>query len=130
MTRNILIVDDDTDLLRQMWTALSREGFNAVVACDGDAGLRLLRSRTRDLVVTDIIMPNREGLETIIQIKQEWPDTKILAISGGMRTAPAEFLKLALLLGADEVLPKPFSLSELSMHVKGLLRDAGEVAQA
>jgi CheY-like chemotaxis protein len=109
----VLLIDDDAQLLRQMSVAFIGAGFIVQTAADGQAALaRFLRAPT-DLVVTDIIMPNREGIETIVALKKANPLVKIVAISGGFRVGPADFLELARHVGADAVLAKPFRLSDL-----------------
>ncbi|MCH8237326.1 MAG: response regulator [Proteobacteria bacterium] len=74
-----------------------------------------------DLVITDIIMPEKEGVETIVELKQLHPSLKIIAISGGGRTRNMDFLKLAKQFGADSILAKPFSEDELMEHVNACL---------
>jgi DNA-binding response OmpR family regulator len=117
----VLLIDDDGELLRQMTVAFVSAGYEVQAASDGQAGLaRFLESPT-DLVDTDIIMPNREGIETIIALKMASPSVRILAISGAYRVGPADFLVLAGHLGADGVLAKPFRPSDLIKLALNLL---------
>ena len=89
-------------------------------AADGAAGVTAFRQENPDAVVTDIIMPEQEGIETIVTIRRERPETKIIAISGGGRLSNVELLRMARLLGADDVLPKPFCAQELRNRVRAL----------
>jgi DNA-binding response OmpR family regulator len=111
--RDVLIIDDDLELLRQMSCAFSMAGYRVHLAPDGRVGLALFKARSPDLVVTDIIMPTREGIETIVAMRKTASDTKIIAISGGYRAGPEQFLTLARHMGADEGLAKPFRLAQL-----------------
>lgn len=113
MPRSVLLIEDDTELLRQMSRAFAGAGYTIQIAPDGQVGLdRFTRSPTA-LVVTDIIMPNREGIETIVALRKASALVKIIAVSGGYRVGPVEFLDLARHVGADAVLGKPFRLSDL-----------------
>jgi DNA-binding response OmpR family regulator len=118
---SVLLVDDDVELLRQMAAVFSAGGFEVLTAGDGQAALTTLSTAQADLVVTDIIMPVREGVETIMALKARAPDRPVIAISGGYRVGPGEFLKLARHLGADDVLAKPFRPSELLAAANRLL---------
>lgn len=113
MSRRVLLIDDDLELLRQMSTAFAAAGYSVSAAPDGRIGLARFESGAPDLVVTDLIMPTREGVETIVALRKAAPGLKIIAISGGYRVGPSDFLTLARHVGADEVLPKPFRLSDL-----------------
>jgi len=130
MAKTVLLIDDDVDLLRQMATALAGSGYRVHVATDGASGLEQFKSVSPDLVVTDIIMPTREGIETIMGIKRERPDARVLAISGGYRVGPDDFLTLARHIGADDVLPKPFRLAQLVAAAARLLHAGPHVSAA
>jgi DNA-binding response OmpR family regulator len=110
---NVILIDDDIELLRQMATAFHSAGHHVRAAPDGQAGLTHFMAKASDLVVTDIIMPNREGIETIVELKKASPSVKVIAISGGYRVGPDDFLQLARHVGADAALAKPFRLAEL-----------------
>ena len=109
----VLLIEDDRTLLLAMARAFSRAGAQVILAADGAEGLKHFMSHSPDLVVTDIIMPEREGIETIVAMKAARPKVPILAVSGGGRTPPHEFLALAKQLGADAVLTKPFRAAQL-----------------
>lgn len=95
-------------------------GCTVIAAQDGVGGVRLRQQALPDLVVTDIIMPEREGIETIVTIRKERPETRIIAISGGGRLGDIELLRMARLLGADDVIPKPFRAHDLRRRVRAL----------
>lgn len=126
----VLLVDDDADLLRQMGTVFLAGGYEVQIAEDGEAGLAALKASPVDLVVTDIIMPVREGVETILAIKAHAPDTRVIAISGGYRVGPKDFLTLARHVGADEVMAKPFRPSALLAAADRLLQRPVAVVRA
>lgn len=122
--RRILLIEDDAVLLRSLATQLTQAGSTVAVAPDGKVGLEKFKEFRPDLVITDIIMPEREGIETLMAIKAECPDAKVLAISGGGRVGAAEFLNLALRLGADAALAKPFRSADLIATAADLLEQA------
>jgi DNA-binding response OmpR family regulator len=128
--RSVLLIDDDLELLRQMATAFVQAGYRVQVAPDGQVGLARFLADPTDLVVTDIVMPNREGIETIVALKQASRAVKVLAISGGYRVAPADFLTLARHVGADGGLAKPFRLVELIELAARVLRVPAEAKAA
>jgi DNA-binding response OmpR family regulator len=117
----ILIIDDDPAVQLSIQLSLEREGHRVVCASDGEQGLRAFASKAPDLVVTDLIMPNKEGIETIMQIRASDGKTPILAISGGGRLSNADFLKMAAKVGANAILPKPFEAQDLVAAVRRLL---------
>ena len=118
MTLKILLIDDDVAVLRTLEFVLGDRGYDVVTARDGAEGLRLFQSNPPDLVITDLIMPEKEGIETIIEMRQARPNAKIIAISGGGRTHNTCFLKMAASLGAVAVLPKPFMPDELAAKIE------------
>ena len=117
----ILVIDDSEDIRILLHEALQAAGHSVVEAADGEAGLRSYREHYPDLVITDIVMPNKEGLETIMELRRESPGVKIVAMSGGTRGMVISFLPAAKKLGADYTLPKPFSLAELQAVVDDAL---------
>ncbi len=123
--RLVLIIEDDTVMLRALGRAFQQAGCRVVGARDGEEGLARFGERTPDLVVTDILMPNREGVETILARKSRAPQVKILAISGGGRLGAGEILGLASRIGADSVLAKPFRSAEI-LRVAGRLFGPGD----
>lgn len=118
---NVLLIEDDISLLRAIGGGLIRMGAEVATAMDGQAGLEAFMRSRPDIVVTDIVMPEREGVETIMAMKAVSPDTPILAISGGGRVGSDEFLALAIRLGADDALAKPFRTADLVARMRRLL---------
>jgi DNA-binding NtrC family response regulator len=123
--KRILIVDDDATLRRLLGQTLTEQGYEIQSADNGAVALRLLREQPVDLLITDIIMPDVEGLETIVTCRKEHPALKILAISGGGRLSAADYLPVARGLGATETLAKPFSVEQLLEIVQRLLGQTG-----
>jgi DNA-binding response OmpR family regulator len=96
-------------------------GFEVSVADNGHHGQLLFEEQQAALVITDLIMPEQEGLETIRELKKIQPDVKIIAISGGGRIGPEAYLPAAMELGADRIFAKPFDIKELVESVRELL---------
>ena len=116
----ILVIDDDDDFRSMLCTALEWAGYTAEEARNGQEGIRHHRTEPVDLVITDILMPEQEGLETIQSLRQEFPEIKIIAVSGGM--GPLNFLPLAMKFGALRALQKPFTLQQLYEVVREVLQ--------
>ena len=113
MGRKILIIDDDAVLLGLMKSAFASAGYVVEAADNGRKGLQALERYNPDLIITDIVMPEMEGIGTIMAIKRKPRAPKVIAISGVGRLRGGDYLKWAAHLGADEVLAKPFKMSEL-----------------
>ena len=109
----VLVVDDNPDLRSFVKIVLERAGFEAEVAADGRRALNLQRERPADVLVTDIFMPEPDGLELIQHFKSRFPGIKIVAISGGGKAGKADYLYVAAEIGAEAVLRKPFSTEAL-----------------
>jgi DNA-binding response OmpR family regulator len=109
----VLLIDDDPALLRLMAMAFKAAGFAVVAAENGRKGIRMAGTQKPDLVVTDIVMPDIEGIGAIRAIKGAARPPKVIAISGAGRGRGTDYLSWARHLGADEVLAKPFRMSEL-----------------
>lgn len=118
---SVLIIDDDTSIRRVVRTALERAGHHVEEAGDGAEGMARYRSSPADLVVTDVYMPDQDGIETIQQLRAEFPSSRILAISGGAVGGASGTLTDAMLFGADATLAKPFTVQQLLAAVTGLL---------
>jgi YesN/AraC family two-component response regulator len=114
-------MEDDDQMRTIIRKMLERAGYKVLEAPDGNVGIRLFRENPVDLVITDIIMPEKEGIETILELKRDFPETKVIAISGGGRGAPKEYLKIAKKLGVQRTLAKPFEKEDLLRAVKELL---------
>lgn len=120
--KRILVVDDD-ELLRDLLAkGLELFGFEVETAPEGSSALKLYQRRPFDLVVTDLVMPGTEGLETILALRQIQPDLKIIAISGAGRER-GQYLPMARQFGAAQTLIKPFALHDMLSSVKALLSE-------
>ena len=109
----ILIIDDDQMVSATIELLLLKAGHTVTLAGNGNLGVASFKSAPADLIITDIIMPEKEGIETIQEIRAISPKVPIIAISGGGRTKNYDFLRMANKLGANEVLKKPFANDEL-----------------
>ena len=119
---NIVVVDDDPGLRGAIRKILERGGHTIREAEDGDAGVRLVERDAPDLVVTDLLMPKKEGIETIMELRERFPQVRILAISGaGTLDGEGGPLVDAELFGAHGTLPKPFSVETLLSVVDQVL---------
>ena len=129
----VIIIDDEEDIRIVLKEVFVRAGFEVEVASNSDEGLNLLREKGADLVITDIIMPGRDGVETAYDIRMEFPNTKIIVMSGGGNYGSQEYepaainttayLASAAAVGADLTLTKPFDREELVKAVKELLAE-------
>ena len=118
----ILVIDDDIEITKMLRRHLETDGYDVAVLPDGNAALKLHRTDPVDLIITDIIMPGKDGLEIIMEFRRDFPGLKIIAISGGGRIEATEYLKIAKALGAVETLSKPFDLTEMSRVVRELVK--------
>ncbi|VGO22297.1 response regulator [Pontiella sulfatireligans] len=119
----ILIIDDDPVIQKLFSQFLAGKGYQTAQAANGKEGLRLMEERTPDLVITDILMPEMDGLEILMAIRSQRGDIPVIAISGGMRTAPINFLQHAKVFGARHVFEKPVPLDVLLKAVEELLQE-------
>ena len=117
----ILVIDDDPAMRGSMRRILERDGHDLREAGDGAEGLRLFRAEPADVVVTDVLMPGKEGMETIVELREEAPDVRILVVSGGGTMLGESTLSDAQALGADASLAKPFTVDQLRSAVAVLL---------
>lgn len=121
MGARILVIDDDPVVRDMLVEMLKREGYDVDSAEDGRAGMRRFREQPSALVITDVLMPEQEGLETLMQLRQTGRPVKVMAISGGGRVGADTYLNSARTLGADAILAKPFGREELLEKVTALL---------
>jgi PAS domain S-box-containing protein len=121
-TGRILVIDDESEIRKLFIKKLAGRGYEIIEACDGKEGIKLCHKTRPDLVITDIVMPEKEGIETITELKREFPDIKIIAISGGGRNAPDAYLQLAKNLGVDRTFSKPIDWPELIKTIRELLQ--------
>jgi DNA-binding response OmpR family regulator len=109
----ILVIDDEQLLRSTVVMILTRAGFTVEEASDGQAGIAMFHKNPPDIVLTDIFMPNRDGIEIIKELKHASPQTKIIAMTGGGKLRMMEIASAAQALGADYVLDKPFDSESL-----------------
>ena len=117
----VLVIDDESQVRSMVRELLEDEGYAVVDAKDGKEGLKLFRNEPTDLVITDIIMPEKEGLETILELRRFSPGVKIIAISGGGRLVSKDCLDIAQKFGAQRVFSKPLNNNELLRAIAELL---------
>lgn len=121
----VIVIDDNPDLRELIGNALVHAGYEVTLARDGNKGVEALRREASDLAITDIFMPEKDGLETIGLLKKEFPSTRIIAMSGGTRYATrgsgVDYLSTARKFGADRVLHKPFDIDELLEVVREVI---------
>lgn len=119
----VLVIDDDADVRDFLQAVLEGEGFEVRAAADGSEGLELQRRQPAEVVVTDIFMPGKEGIETIFELRRQFPQTGIIVMSGGpsrKKAIGSDYLSLALQLGAVKSLKKPFASQDLIDAVREL----------
>jgi DNA-binding response OmpR family regulator len=120
----ILVIDDEVQLRGVVRRILERAGHDVVEAGDGDAGLKMHQAHGADLVLVDIFMPGRDGIELIRDLRAKAPGTKIIVMSGGGRRGNLDLLDDARLLGATRALRKPFELAALVALVSEVLGES------
>jgi DNA-binding NtrC family response regulator len=120
MVSRILIIDDDVDIRRLLKVALEKDRHDILEASDGAEGLRRWRDERPDLVITDLVMPGKDGLDTLFEMVNLDPRVKVIAMTGGTWREAVDRLHDARLFGAVRTVAKPFTLSEM-------LRVVGEV---
>lgn len=126
MGARILVIDDEEEVREILKQMLELDGYEVLTAENGNQGLKLFRKHQIDLVITDIIMPEKEGIETIIELRNEKSDVKIISISGGGRINPIDYLAMAKKLGAIKSFTKPFERKKLLKAVEELLGNKKE----
>jgi DNA-binding response OmpR family regulator len=117
----ILIVEDDEELREMLNVSLARRNFSVFEASNGKEAILHFKPSITDVVVTDIIMPEEDGLKVIMRLRELKPSIKIIAISGGGKAGPGSYLNLAKALGADAIFSKPFSINDLIIKIEELL---------
>ena len=118
---SILVIEDDVYVMGMLRQVLEREGHEVTAALNGSEGLACYRERPADLVITDMIMPGKGGMETIMELRRFFPEVKLIAISGGGRVGAETHLKVAGQLGALTTFTKPVRLNSLLRAVHQIL---------
>jgi CheY-like chemotaxis protein len=118
----ILIIDDEAPIRSMIRLMLERAGYTVAEASDGMEGIRSYRQTPADLIITDLIMPNQDGIGMMLELKKEFSSTKIIAMSGGGLNRPEGYLRGAQKLGAVCTLSKPINRQELLRAVKDALK--------
>ncbi len=126
----ILIIDDEPQIRSMLRLMLERVGYEIAEAPDGIEGIRKYRENPADLIITDLIMPNKDGIGMIIDLKKEFPQVKIIAMSGGGVNRPEGYLDGAKKLGATRTLTKPIDRDEMLKAVKETLKDTAAPAES
>ena len=117
---SILVIEDDQEVRDYLVAVLSRAGHAVSSAPNGRDGVEMFRNDPVQVVITVIIMPEKDGIETILDLRREHPSLKVIAISGGGRSTPENYLHSARLLGADKAIRKPFKNEEILAAVQEL----------
>ena len=123
--KRILVVDDEEQIRNMLKKVLERKGYQVAIAANGAEALRLFNQQPAELVITDLTMPEKNGMETISELMRTHPNTKVIAISGGGDRFPEYFLPRAMDAGATQALKKPIRAQQLVAAVSGLIGDAG-----
>ena len=120
---SLLIIEDDFPLQKKLKQIFTSQGYEVYTANNGTEGLDAYRKNPSDVILTDIIMPEKDGLETLMELIKEFPNAKIIAMSGGGRDGYDGYLKLAEGLGAKKTFAKPFNLEELLAAASDLVEN-------
>ncbi len=117
----VLVVDDEPMIREWAGVELAAGGCTPYFAADGSEAFKVMESHAVDLALVDMLMPGKDGVETIVEIKKRWPGCKILAMSGGGKLGTDQYLRLASMIGADDTVMKPFSLTHMMLLVDRML---------
>ncbi len=123
----ILVVDDEPEIISFIKSLLERDGHQVVTAGDGKTAKQVFLEGSFDLLITDIVLPEKEGLDLILELERELPSMRSIAISGGDRIEAEYYLELATLLGARHTLAKPFTPQEMLQKVRDVLNGQGPI---
>ncbi len=124
--KRILIIDDEQIVLEVLRKILELEGYEVVTAFNGAEGIEVFRQKPCDLVITDMVMPEKDGLQTILDLRKETPDLAVIAMSGGGTISKERYLAVAGYLDGIITITKPFSLESITGAVAKLLLETDE----
>ena len=119
--KKVVVIDDDAQIRRVIELKLRTQGYEVITAASGKEGLNLIKSKQPDVVITDIIMPEKDGIEVITEVLRDFPNVKIIAMSGGGRVGPEEYLNWTKTLGVQHTFIKPFTCNEILEAVNELV---------
>ena len=119
----ILVIDDELSVLEVLRKILQFEGYDVITATNGEEGVELFRQTPCDLVITDMVMPGKDGLQTILDLRQEAPDLPVIAVSGGGTISKERYLVVAGYLDKVITIAKPFSVESITEAVAKLLSE-------
>jgi len=122
--RKILLIDDEPDICEMTKLLLERVGHQVVCTSDSRQAARLLHEQTFEVVITDMLMPDKDGLEVMADLRRNHPEVRIIASSGGGRVSSDSYLHIARRSGAHALLPKPYTLQELMTCIEEAFRPA------
>ena len=126
----VIVLDDNRDMLESVRLLLARRGFEVQTCLRAREALEAQRLRPANVLITDIFMPEADGLEVIQQFRARWPDTRIIAVSGGGQKVKGDYLEAARQVGADVALRKPFDPEEFLDMLAGLVPGALPAGEA
>ncbi|MFH0780682.1 MAG: response regulator [Pseudomonadota bacterium] len=127
--KRILVIDDAPTALDLVRRILENEGYEVQVATNGQDGVELFRRQSCDLVITDMVMPVKDGLQTILELREQAPELPVIAISGGGAISKERYLTVAGYLDRVTAIAKPFTVEALVAAVADLLRDGEQAAE-
>lgn len=117
----ILVIDDELQVREILQQMLEKKNYSVLLAEDGEEALEICKDHDLDLMIVDIVLPNKSGLDIIKEVKRVYPDMKIIAISGGHMIGPKRYLDNAKTFGADRFFEKPFSSGEILGAIEELV---------
>jgi len=117
----ILVIDDDPECVALLQIAFEQAGYTVFSATDGMSGLKKACNDPFDLIITDVLMPEKDGLEFMIELKRHKPDVKVIAVSGGGVLHAEDCLKMAKVFGAQQVMQKPFDINRMLQVAQELI---------
>jgi CheY-like chemotaxis protein len=118
---SILVVDDEQDVRELLQGVLEAADYEVTTAIDGEQAIRLLALQKFSLVLTDLLMPNKDGIEVVGELRKKYPTIPVIVMSGGGRLPQGDYLRMVKIYGAHAVLPKPFSNATMLKAIADLL---------
>lgn len=120
----VLVVDDEESVRDMVMAMIKPDGYDVIEAANGTEACDACKEMPVDLIITDIVMPEKNGIDLIRQVKKEYPDVAVIAISGGGGIEGRyDYLEIAKLVGADNILKKPFEVRELRSAISEAMKD-------